>query len=191
MIDKQSTIGAAFALLPLLVAVFLLTGQPVRADQNEPGLNALFEQLQTATRQSTESIKKKIRADWNKHPDAEITRLISEGESSIGAREYGRAMEIYTRITEKAPEFAEGWNKLATVSFLVRDHAHSVLYIQKTLALEPRHFGALSGMGLIFLEKGDFNAAQTAFQEVLKISPESGSARYYSDQLLEYLGKQI
>ena len=86
-------------------------------------------------------------------------------------------------ITERAPGFAEGWNKRATVYFLRRDYTASVQDIQRTLALESRHFGALSGMGQIFLRQDDLAGALGAFEAVLRIHPHARTIREAVEEL--------
>ena len=81
------------------------------------------------------------------------------------------ALSAFTRATEAQSDFAEAWNKRATVNYLLGRFQDSVLDIQKTLSLEPRHFGALSGLGLINLAMGHDREALKAFEAALKIHP--------------------
>ena len=101
------------------------------------------------------------------------------GVSEINRGRYDRAVEIFTQAIERAPEFAEGWNKRATAHYLNQNYSASVLDIEKTLRLEPRHFGAISGMGLIFLKRKDWAGALSAFEQVLEINPHAQGARAY------------
>ena len=101
----------------------------------------------------------------------------------MGNQEYGEALRLLDAIVTIFPEYAEGWNKRATVYWLKDDLGASMKDIQRTLALEPRHFGAISGMGLIFLGRGDQTGALQAFEEVLKINPYSRSAKLQVDYL--------
>ena len=177
------------AILAVTVVFCLVSSYSIsRADQNDPDLNELFAQLQSSSRTEAERLEDRIWESWVNHQDDAVTELMDKGKELLNRREYTEAAKVFTEVTEKAPDFAEGWNKLATVNYLLDDHVSSVRYIHKTLSLEPRHFGALSGMGLIFLAKGDLRAAHAAFQEVLKISPSSQSARYYTDQIEDFLG---
>ena len=77
-------------------------------------------------------------------------------------RDLERALSLADELIEAAPEFAEAWNKRATIHYLLGDDDASVLDIRETLAREPRHFGAISGLGLIFLRQGDEAAALEA-----------------------------
>ena len=82
----------------------------------------------------------------------------------------------FNKIIKEAPAFSEAYNKRATTYFLMKKYDKSLMDIKVTLTLEPRHFGALSGMGLIFMNLGDFQRALVAFKAVLKIYPFSISA---------------
>ena len=74
-------------------------------------------------------------------------------------------------MVARTPDFAEGWNRRATVRFMIGDLNGSVDDIRRTLSLEPRHFGALSGLGLIYLQREDWGGARQAFDEALAINP--------------------
>jgi tetratricopeptide (TPR) repeat protein len=97
------------------------------------------------------------------------------------------AITIFSQITESAPRFAEGWNKRATAYYLNDDLVASVEDIRRTLALEPRHFGAISGMGLIFLSRGDEAGALDAFEAVLAIHPHAHGTRERVEELRQLL----
>ena len=102
------------------------------------------------------------------------------------------AVERFTELIAAAPNFAEAWNKRATAYYLMERYEDSVRDIERTLALEPRHFGAISGMGLIFLQLGDEVGALDAFEKVLEIHPHARGARFHVERLRERLrGKQI
>ena len=81
------------------------------------------------------------------------------------------AMPILDDIVARAPNWAEGWNKRATVLYLMGEYDRSLADIDRVLALEPRHFGALAGMGLIRIEKGETREALAAFRRALAVNP--------------------
>ena len=80
-------------------------------------------------------------------------------------------MPLLDDIVARAPDWAEGWNKRATLLYLLGEHDRSLADIDRTLALEPRHFGALAGIGLIRIAKGEHRAALAAFRRALAINP--------------------
>ncbi len=102
-----------------------------------------------------------------------------QGIQAMAVRNLSFALESFDRVTKLAPDFAEGWNKRATVYYLMDDLEESVQDIQRTLTLEPRHFGALSGMGLIFMQLGDDEGALRAYEEVIKIHPNAPGAQHH------------
>ena len=78
---------------------------------------------------------------------------------------------------ENFPDFAEGWNKRATLYYLVGNTDASIEDIKRALELEPRHFGALSGLGLVYLQQGKLALAEEAFQQLITVHPNSPSAQ--------------
>ena len=111
-----------------------------------------------------------------------------DGIVAMGARNYPEALRAFNLVIEEAPQFAEGWNKRATVYYLMNNYEQSIRDIRQTLALEPRHFGAVSGLGLIYLELGDGASALEAFQRVLKINPHNAGTRIQVEILRRHFG---
>ena len=117
----------------------------------------------------------------------DIDGIMREGIEAMQSGRFGEAIEDFDRIVEMAPDFAEGWNKRATAYYLNDELSESVHDIQRTLELEPRHFGAISGMGLIFLKRGDPLGALDAFEAVLQIHPHSRGTRFRVEMLRQEL----
>ncbi|HXH02516.1 MAG TPA: tetratricopeptide repeat protein [Candidatus Competibacteraceae bacterium] len=171
-----------------LCAGLLLATLTASADQRAPGLDLLFERLKASTNLlEARQVELAIWRLWLEHDDPEVNRLMRDGLVAMSERNLDQALADFTQVVALAPGFAEGWNKRATVYYLRDQLNASMRDIQRTLALEPRHFGALSGMGLIFMERGDDVAALHAYQEVLKLYPQSLAARLH----IEYLQKKI
>jgi tetratricopeptide (TPR) repeat protein len=103
------------------------------------------------------------------------------------AQKYQDALAVLDVIVAKKPDFAEGWNKRATVLYIIGDLDGSMADIGKVLALEPRHFGAISGIGLIQAAKGNKAAALEAYRKVIEIYPLSQGAI----QSIESLEKEV
>ena len=175
--------------LPLFGAAMLaLLPSPAWADQTDARLDGLFELLATSSgRQAAQAAEAEIWRIWIESGREEIDALMAEGLAAMNDQRFEDAIDLFGQITQRAPEFAEGWNKRATAYYLNDNHVASVRDIQTTLALEPRHFGAISGMGLIFLHRGDEEGALAAFEAVLAIHPGAPGAR----QRVEKLRKRL
>ena len=94
------------------------------------------------------------------------------GTRSMDAGQFEQAIGIFSSLIQKAPDFAEAWNKRATIYFMIGDYSLSIEDVDRTLALEPRHFGALSGLGQIELLRGNGDAALNAFERALEVHPK-------------------
>ena len=175
------------------IGLILLLGLgSATADQNDPRLDGLFAELKTsADPEGAHRIERMIWQVWLDSGDAEVNRLMDRGVAAMNRRDLDGAVEIFDRIIEQKPDFAEGWNKRATVYYMQDKLEASVRDVQRTLALEPRHFGALSGMGLIFTEVGNFSAAIEAYEAVLDLHPQSVGARINLEQLRARLRKNL
>ena len=134
-----------------IVAVALmgaLWGQPGWARQDDPKLDSLFAALQSAERPANLSgIEIEIWRIWLDSGDATLDAVMAEGIRAMNGGDHAGALVSFNVLVESAPDFAEGWNKRATLYWLMGDFEASVADIDATLALEPRHFGALSGTG--------------------------------------------
>lgn len=159
-----------------------------QADQNDPRLDALFEVLGAAT-----SVDAARRAEfsiwqvWLEGGDPVVDELMGDGVAAMAAGDLSLAEARFSAVVERAPGFAEGWNKRATVYYLQGRLDESVRDIERTLALEARHFGAMSGMGLIFLHTGDEVGALRAFEAVLRVHPFSPTAAQQAERLKKML----
>jgi len=177
---------------PLLgVAMLAPLPSTAQADQTDERLDALFEILKTTgDREAVRASEAEIWRIWIESERSEIDALMIEGVVAMSNQRIEDAITIFGQITESAPEFAEGWNKRATAYYLNEDYVASVRDIQRTLALEPRHFGAISGLGLIFLSRGDEMGALAAFEAVLAIYPDAPGARERVEELRKRLSER-
>ena len=176
-------------LLSLFGAAILASlPSPAGADQTDARLDALFEVLETTSdMEAARAAEAEIWRIWIESGSEEIDVLMVEGVVAMSNQRFEDAIALFGQITARAPEFAEGWNKRATAYYLNDDHVASVRDIQRTLVLEPRHFGAISGMGLIFLSRGDEAGALAAFEAVLAIHPGAPGARQRVEELRKRL----
>ena len=178
--------GPVQLLASLLLAALLAGSMDSTADQRDPRLATLFAAL-AEVRDPGEAltVEAAIWQIWLDGGDSTLNALMARGIDAMHANRLNDAVGRFTDLIRAAPGFAEAWNKRATVYYLMRRYEDSVRDIERTLALEPRHFGAISGMGLIFLALGDEGGALDAFEKVLEIHPHASGARLYVERLRE------
>ena len=154
------------------LAVAVLLGQPAAADQNTPSLDPLFERLKSAADpMEAYSLERMIWGIWIHAGDTAVDKRMADGIRLMNGGDFPASLAAFDDVVSMAPGHAEGWNKRATVHYLMGDFEASVRDIQMTLELEPRHFGALSGMGLIYSALGKDRAALKVYERVLDIHP--------------------
>ena len=150
----------------------LLLSASVDADQNDLRLADLFRSLR-----STESVSKasvfesKIWHIWMEHYDPEVEIAMFQGVEAMKLQQFEKAFSHFSLLIKIAPDYAEGWNKRATVLYLMGRFKESEADVMRTLELEPRHFGALSGQGLIKIALQDWTGAIYFLESALKINP--------------------
>ena len=159
-----------YSIILSLVLIFLIS--PTIAGQNDTRLINLFDRLR-ATQDQAEAreIEGTIWEIWTESENANVNRAMLIGIASMHAGQLGTALNKFNEVIQLAPDFAEGWNKRATIYYLMNKFDRSVNDIAQTLKLEPRHFGALSGLGLINQAIGQTKAAIKAFEHALDINP--------------------
>ena len=108
---------------------------------------------------------------WSRSGDPEVDRLFRSGVEHMENGEMDRAVEVFTLITERKPEFAEGWNKRATAYYLMGELDRSLSDCDEVIKRNPQHFGALSGYGLIYVRRGELERALGYFERALEINP--------------------
>lgn len=145
---------------------------PAVASQHDPRLTELFQKLEAATSvEQAHAIEEAIWRIWLVSENDTVNRYMAAGLSAMSSRDPETALALFDEIVRIAPDFAEGWNKRATVHYLLGQFDESIADIRRTLALEPRHFGALSGLGLVYLALGRDGKALDAFDQALRIYP--------------------
>ena len=159
----------------LIVSISLLFASKIAlADQNDPRLNNLFKKLnETENQDEIRDLISDIWNIWYEVDDPKVIEYFEKGIQAMNLRNYPLAIRFFNNLIEEDPNFAEGWNKRATVHFMMGNYDKSMNDIIKTLELEPRHFGALDGMGLIFIHQGQFQQAIDVYDKMLEIFPFS------------------
>ena len=131
----------------------------------------------------------KLWREWTSaHANSEEEALMSEGLVAMSEGNLDRAENIFTKLIEANPSFTEAWNKRATLRFMLWDFEGSLRDVEKVLTLEPRHFGALSGLGMIHLRLGDPERALKAYEDLVNIFPSNADAVQKIITLKNYLG---
>ena len=177
----------------LLIAVFamLAGGGSAQADQKDPRLDKLFQQLKTAANtEAAQPVEEQIWEIWLQSGDQNVDALMAIGVSAMNDSDYAQAYRAFSRVVDLAPSFAEGWNKRATVLYLMGRYEDSIKDIDKTLALEPRHFGALSGLGLCNAQLDREKEALDAFEKALAINPNMPGIKLDADEMKKQLGNK-
>ncbi len=161
--------------------------EPTKAQR----LNELFARLAAAT---TEEEGDRAIAEvwklWQQSGTVELDELMEQASGMIGAGLYLLALPILDDLVTRAPDWAEAWNKRATVLYLMGEHARSLSDIDRVLALEPRHFGALAGIGLNRIARGEFREALAAYRRALAVNPFLRERRELIPELERRVGEK-
>jgi len=145
--------------------------KPQRGDRTR-NLDFLFGALKAAPDEaSAKHIEDRIWALWLVSGSDTCNLLMSRVKTAVDAEKYDLAIRLLDAIIELRPQYIEAWNRRATVFFLKKDYAHSLADLRQVLAREPRHFGALSGLGAILLDIGDEKDALDAYRRALAVHP--------------------
>jgi tetratricopeptide (TPR) repeat protein len=155
-------------------------------------LDALFAKLKSAKDDaSAGQAEDQIVALWLQSGSDTVDLLMSWSVEAISNKDYPKALDILDRIVTLKPDYAEGWNKRATVYYLTDGYSQAISDIEHVLVLEPRHFGALVGLGSIFRELGDNTRAIDAFKQALALDPHLDNARKALSELEKKTGQDI
>ncbi|MCZ6618113.1 MAG: hypothetical protein O7E57_08260 [Gammaproteobacteria bacterium] len=167
--------------------LLLLSAGAASADQNDSRLDKLFLIIQqTDDPEVANNAENKIWEIWVQHDNIRTQERLAEGIVAMDNNPR-KALRIFNELIEDVPDFAEGWNKRATLYYLFGEYAASASDIEKTLLLEPRHFGALSGLGLVYLAQNQYLRAKSVFEAVLLIHPHSSGVRQNIELIDDYV----
>ena len=108
---------------------------------------------------------------WSRSGDAEVDRLMALGTEAMQAGKHVEAISTFSEVIHKKPDFAEGWNRRATVYYLAGQYDKSIADCHEVLKRNPRHFGALSGMGQIYAQLEDYENALRWYRRALEVNP--------------------
>ena len=181
--------------ISILILSFLFFNN-LNAEDRKSELDKLFSQLKnTKDLSSAQIIENKIQKIWSIHPSDDrrgfrLTELLDQGSRLINMGELNKAYDLFTKIIATEPDWSEAWNKRATVLYLMNQYQHSLDDIKITLVLEPRHFGALSGQALNYIELNLYEKAIESYKAAQKIYPLLDSAKKMIPKLQELINDQ-
>jgi len=154
-----------------------------------PTLDELYDRLADAPDEKTaERVASDIEARWRRSDSPTIDALMGQAAGALEDGETALALDLLDAVVRLAPDYAEGWNRRAAALFQASEYGLAIADIERALALEPRHFGALAGLGLILRQLDDKKDALAAYDAVLAINPRDGDARKARDELLGETG---
>ena len=143
----------------------------VGADRTR-GLDFLFGALKVAPDEaSAKHVEARIWAMWMQTPSDTAALLMLRAKAAVDAQKPDVALKLLDAVVKLRPDYIEGWNRRATLYYLKNDYAHSLEDIREVLIREPRHFGALAGLGMIMQDIGDEKRALEAFRKALAVNP--------------------
>ena len=135
-------------------------------------LDFLFGALKAAPDEaSAKHVEARIWAVWVHTSSDTAALLMARAKAAIDAQQTDVALKLLDSIIKLRPEYIEAWNRRATLYYMKNDYGRSLADIQQVLAREPRHFGALAGLGMIMQELGDEKRALDAYRKALAINP--------------------
>jgi tetratricopeptide (TPR) repeat protein len=190
-IGQRSLNIPAISAVACLLIFQLVDFADARADQLDPRLDALFMQLQNASDPSVaKRAEQEIWTIWHETPDSRSMEIMITAREALDMNDVATAIGLLDDLVAHAPDFAEAWNQRAIVLYLADDFAGSLRDIDRTLALEPRHFGALSGRGQIFLRLDEYELALSAFQAALDQNPWMDNIRNQMEMIRALLNER-
>jgi tetratricopeptide (TPR) repeat protein len=143
----------------------------VGADRTK-GLDFLFGALKAAPDEaSARHVEARIWAVWMQTPSDTAALLMTRAKAAMDAKNIDVALKLLDSVVKLRPDYVEAWNRRATLYYLKSDYRHSLEDIQQVLIREPRHFGALAGLGMIMQDIGDDKRALEAFRKALAVNP--------------------
>ncbi len=167
--------------------------QPMRSDTDQERLNSFYEELaKTTDENEAKAVANNILEIWARSGSDTIDLLTRRAQVAMEASDDETTRDLLDAVVEIAPNFVEGWNRRATYYFTKKDYNRAMADVQRVLALDPQHFGALSGLGAMLEESGQDAAALAVYRKALKVHPFLPGAKRAADDLeVEVEGRQI
>ena len=169
----------------------ILNFSQLTANERNVELNNLFEKLKDDNPVLTFEVEQEIWKIWSTHPkDKNLTQMLSEGSDLVNNNKLNDAVRVFTKVIQLDPDWAEAWNKRATVLYLLGEFQKSQNDIDKVLKLEKRHFGALAGQGLVNIQLKNYEKAIMSYEKAQKIYPSMKSPKIMIKEIQKLIKKQ-
>ncbi len=168
-----------FNLAVAALAMLMLLAIPAAAQEREapPNVAALLDQLADPTQQSWRRIERQILREWARSGSATADYLFQRGQTALQAGRPEIAVAHLSAVIDHAPDFTEAWNARATAWYMMNRLGQAMADIEVVLSREPRHFGALAGLGMILEQTERLEAARTAYAAARAANPHRPQVR--------------
>jgi tetratricopeptide (TPR) repeat protein len=156
--------------------------------QQANSLDTLFAELKRERdEKQAKRISERIWAKWRDSGSATANLLMQWADKAVTEKKNGLALDLLDQVVVLMPGYAEGWNRRATLNYAMGNHDKSMADISRVLALEPRHFGAISGMAAIMAAAGNDELEFKAWEQMLEIYPANRQAQERLGELADKL----
>ena len=176
----------------LTIIILFISTSILCANERDAELDKLFDELKKNISSSSSSIAQQIWTLWSTHPtDQKLTLILDEGSRLVQDQRLDKAIEVFTEVIKLDPNWAEAWNKRATVLYMIGDYQESQNDIDKVLNLEKRHFGALAGQGLVNIKLKNYEKAIESYEKAQQIYPAMQSPKIMIKQIKELINREL
>ena len=176
----------------LTIIIIFLSTTTLSANDRDTELNKLFLELKKNIPSLSPGIAQQIWMLWSTHPtDQKLTSLLDEGSRLVQDQKLNRAIEVFTEAIELDPNWAEAWNKRATVFYMIGEFQKSQDDIDKVLELEERHFGALAGQGMVNIQLKNYEKAILSYKKAQEIYPSMQSPEIMIKQIENLIKQEL
>jgi len=178
-------------LIIIFISILSLQSWTNADDIRDAKLDKLFNELKVENSNLVFETEQKIWQIWSTHPsNDELTNMLNKGSNFVNNNQLSKAVEIFTEVILKDPNWAEAWNKRATVLYLMGDFIKSQNDIDEVLKLEKRHFGALAGQGLVNIQLKNYEKAIRSYEEAMLIYPSMNSGKSMIEKIKVLINKE-
>ena len=175
----------------LILLFYLFSQMSSFANDRDVRLNQLFNELKVNQAKVASIVEQEIWKIWSTHPtDEKLTTRLEEGSQFVRDQKFSKAIDIFTEVINLDQNWAEAWNKRATVFYLMGEFKKSQNDIDKVLRIEARHFGALAGQGLVNIQLKNYEKAILSYQKAKEINPSMQSPEIMIRQIEELIKQQ-